>query len=208
MNFGATTEYPYLDYLYTHKYVTPNAQDVNAICNDRSKIVCPSFEKEKQLYVLKRFNGKMEYFRRPQDFSSLPAIDIRNLAKVRFINMDEIESTNRFMNFLKDQCDKYFIVLKPVKGKCYRYKYVLDPVKKDPRFLLMIVRESGDLFILDPMNLLKFGTTDMTVLFQNSIKVVDGYDQKAKPFTKVVALAITNNLYDGTRSFRTTLDLG
>ncbi|KAL8226609.1 hypothetical protein R6Q57_016441 [Mikania cordata] len=38
----------------------------------------------------------------------------------------------------------------------------------------VIVRDSEDLFILDQMDLLKFGRIDMIVLFQNPIKVARG----------------------------------
>ncbi|KAL8262547.1 hypothetical protein R6Q59_023896 [Mikania micrantha] len=155
--------------------------------------------------VLKRYNGKLEYFKKPQDFCSLPPIDLRNLNKVTFMNFDKVNKANQFVKFLKDQYHIDFTIMKLAKWRRFKHKYyppprikksvpihtrVPDDTLKDFKFWyfdedtfgVVIVRESGDIFILDPMDLLKFGRIDMIVLFQNPIKVVDGFDQEAKPF--------------------------
>ncbi|KAL8208996.1 hypothetical protein R6Q57_008408 [Mikania cordata] len=48
------------------------------------------------------------------------------------------------------------------------------------------------------MDLLKFGKEDMQKLHDNPIKVYEGWDEEAKPFTQVVAFAMELKLYAGT----------
>ncbi|KAL8204424.1 hypothetical protein R6Q57_010047 [Mikania cordata] len=62
----------------------------------------------------------------------------------------------------------------------------------------VIVRDkTEDYNIIDPMDLLNFGKDDMMVLHNNPIRTYGGYDQEAKPFTRVIALAIAHKLYAG-----------
>ncbi|KAL8233776.1 hypothetical protein R6Q59_019876 [Mikania micrantha] len=153
-------------------------------------------------------------------------------------NVSEDNQADLFTKFLKDQCDRDFIVMHPVKGNRFRHNYILDLIKMEATIYnkypppnteksmpihmrvpdnalkdfklwyfdettygAVIVRDFDYFFILDPMDLVKFGRTDISVLFQNPIRVAGGYDQEAKPFTRVVSLEFTHNIYVGAGSF-------
>ncbi|KAL8205562.1 hypothetical protein R6Q57_009113 [Mikania cordata] len=93
----------------------------------------------------------------------------------------------------------------PSKKSVPVHRRVTDNSLKDFKFWYfddisygaVIVYDSDDFLILDPMYLQKFGKDDMMVLHDNPIHVFGGYDPEAKPFTKVVALDITHKHYAG-----------
>ncbi|KAL8215989.1 hypothetical protein R6Q57_022826 [Mikania cordata] len=69
---------------------------------------------------------------------------------------------------------------------------------------VVIMNTKGDLndldIIMDLMDLLKFGKDDMQVLHDNPIRIYGGWDEEAKPFTRVTSLAMEMKLYAGCRS--------
>ncbi|KAL8262572.1 hypothetical protein R6Q59_023921 [Mikania micrantha] len=196
------------DDVENHEFTyTASSKDLFTVCNDRSRVVCWMYDKEKQLYSVKRFNGKLEYFKRPQDFFLLPNIDPRSINNVVFKNPSEDSQADLFAKFLKDQCDKDFPTMKSAKGRRFTSTCILDPVKKQPSSISIIVRDLDDYFILDPMDLLKFGKDDMMVLHKNPIRTYGGYQQEAKPFTKVIVLAIAHKLYAGAGPHLATLSI-
>ncbi|KAL8196810.1 hypothetical protein R6Q57_024464 [Mikania cordata] len=151
---------PYVNYLYALKYTdslgkevtsldtmierpdddvenskytyTASSKDLFAVRDDRSRVVFWMYDKEKQLYLVKRFNRKLEYFKRPQHFCSLPKIDLRSMNNVVFKNISEDNQADLFAKFLKDQCDKNFPTMKLAKGRRFTSKYILDPVTIRP----------------------------------------------------------------------------
>ncbi|KAL8214079.1 hypothetical protein R6Q57_003528 [Mikania cordata] len=72
-------------------------------------------------------NGKLEYFRRPQDFCSMPKFDLKSINYAMFFNPSKDSQDELFTKFLKDQCDKDLPIMKMAKGK-----RVPDLVKKEP----------------------------------------------------------------------------
>ncbi|KAL8199588.1 hypothetical protein R6Q57_013156 [Mikania cordata] len=220
-----------------------SSKDLFVVHNDRSTVVSWMYDYEKNVYLIKRFNGKLEYFKRPQDFCSMPKIDLRSINNTVFINLSKDSQAELFAKFLKDQCDKDFPIMKTAKGRRFVSKCILDPVKKEPwiyvkyppsktekavlvhsrvlnnslhnftscyfnkiTFAAVIVRyKSDDYILLDPMEFLMFRKDDMTVLHKNPISTYDGYDQEAKPFKLVVALAMAHKLYVGAYPHQVTL---
>ncbi|KAL8255170.1 hypothetical protein R6Q59_033391 [Mikania micrantha] len=65
----------------------------------------------------------------------------------------------------------------------------------------VIMKTKGDLnyldIILDPMDLLNFEKDDMQALHDNPIRTYGGWDEEAKLFAQVVALAMSLKLYAG-----------
>ncbi|KAL8232121.1 hypothetical protein R6Q57_001899 [Mikania cordata] len=149
------------------------------------------YDHDKRLYLVKRFNGKLEYFKRPQDLCSMPKIDLRSINNIVFINLSNNTQDELFAKFLKDQCDKDFPLMKTAKGRRFVSKYILDPFKKEPWIY----------FKYPPPKIEKevpvHSRDDMTILHKSPIRTYGGYDQEAKPFTRVVALAMAQKIYAG-----------
>ncbi|KAD4385777.1 hypothetical protein E3N88_25946 [Mikania micrantha] len=99
---GNVSSDPYIDYLYAHKYIDALGQDVTSLHEvivcwfDKKKDWTPSppvvkdawsnvcywlYDKARDIYLVKRMNGKVEYYKRPRDFCTMPKVDIRSINK-------------------------------------------------------------------------------------------------------------------------------
>ncbi|KAL8265211.1 hypothetical protein R6Q59_023341 [Mikania micrantha] len=205
---------------------TSSSRDLFAVRNERSNVTCWMYDKDKQLYLVKRRNEKLDYFKRPQDFCSMSSFDIRSINNATFFNPSKDTQADLFAKFIKDQCDKDFHVMKTAKGR--RFVDTLVPISTrvpdnslvnfdfwyfdEKTHAAIIRRTKGDIndihMILDSMNLLKYGKEDMQRLHDTHIRVYGDWDEEAKPFTKVVAFAMEMKLYDGAGPHSVTLPIG
>ncbi|KAL8257478.1 hypothetical protein R6Q59_029519 [Mikania micrantha] len=117
---------------------TSGSRDLFAVRNERSKVTCWMYDKDKQLYLAKKRNGKLEYFKRPQDFCLMPKFDIRSINNDVFYNPSKVfynpskdSQAELFAKFIKEQCDKDFPTMNTAKGKQFISSCILDPVKKE-----------------------------------------------------------------------------
>ncbi|KAD7116841.1 hypothetical protein E3N88_04109 [Mikania micrantha] len=147
-------------------------------------------DKDKQLYLVKRRNGKLEYFKRPQDVCSMPKFDIRNINNTVLYNPSKDSQAELFAKFIKDQCDSDFPTMKTAKGKRFVSSCILDPLKKEPWVYY------------------KYPPAIKKKLHDTPIKVCGGWDEEAKPFTRVVAFAMELKLYAGAGPHSVTLPIG
>ncbi|KAL8240322.1 hypothetical protein R6Q59_013677 [Mikania micrantha] len=175
--------------------------------------------------------GKVEYYRKPQDFCTMPKFDLRSINNAMFFNPSKDNQADLFAKFLKDQCDNDFPVMRTAKEKhFYPPPHTEEAVHVSRRapdnslanFLswyfdektlsAVILRNKDDIndieMILDPMDLLKFGKEDMMRLHESPIKVYGGWDEEAKPYTRTVAYAIELKLYAGAGPHSVSLPIG
>ncbi|KAD3336876.1 hypothetical protein E3N88_32395 [Mikania micrantha] len=154
-------------------------------------------------------NGKVEYYKRPGDFFTMPKFDIRSINNAMFFNPSKDTQADLFAKFIKDQCEKDFPLMRTAKGRLFVSTCIIDPVKKEPWVYYKDKDDLNDIdMILDPMDLLKYGKDDMMKLHKSSIKVYDGWDEEAKPFTRAVAFAIELKLYARVGPHSITLPIG
>ncbi|KAD6796334.1 hypothetical protein E3N88_07230 [Mikania micrantha] len=75
--------------------------------------------------------------------------------------------------------------------------------KKQPRSYR--TRQVKQLHCFGPYGIAYVWKDDMTVLHKNPLRTYGGYDQEAKAFTRVVALAMAHKLYAGAGPHQVTL---
>ncbi|KAL8265759.1 hypothetical protein R6Q59_003103 [Mikania micrantha] len=199
-----------------HTFTTCD-RDLFAVRNDKSNVCCWMYDKDKDLYLVKRMNGKLEYFKRPRDFCSMPKFDIRSINNAMFFNPSKDTQADLFAKFLKDQCDRDFPVMKTTKGRHFVSTYnslanFLSWYFDEKTLAAVILWNKDDIkdidMILDPMDLLKFGKEDMQKLHESPIRVYGDWDEEAKPFTHVVAFAMEQKLYAGAGPHSVSLPIG
>ncbi|KAL8246004.1 hypothetical protein R6Q59_007220 [Mikania micrantha] len=214
-----------------------------------SNICCWLYDKERNLYLVKRLSGKVEYYRKLQDFCTMPKFDLQSINNAMLFNPSKDNRAYLFAKFLKDQCEKDFPVIRTAKGRRFVSKYIIDPKSKKPwvyykyppphteeaipvspkdpdnslanclscyfdekTLSAVILRNKDDVndvyLILDPMDLLKFWKEDIMCLHKSPIKVYGGWDEEAKPYTRMVAYAIVLKLYAGAETNSVTLPIG
>ncbi|KAL8199680.1 hypothetical protein R6Q57_013248 [Mikania cordata] len=214
---GNVSTDPYRDYFYSHKYFDALGDEVTGFESvieswiEKKRDWKPAPKALQKTWSTPEKDDVVE----DQEYLYTSSSHLRSINNVVFKNFSKNNQADLFGKFLKDQCDKDFTVLKPVKGRRFRHKYILDPIKMEPwiytkypppnteksvlvhmrvaddtlkyfkrwyfdelSFGAVIFQHSDYFFILESMDLLNFGSTDMTVLFQNPIKVASGYDQE------------------------------
>ncbi|KAL8223192.1 hypothetical protein R6Q57_020591 [Mikania cordata] len=173
-----------------------------------SNICCWLYDKERDLYLVKRINRKVEYYRKSRDFCTMPKIDLRSINNAMFFNHSKDNQAYLFAKFLKDQCGKDFPVMRTAKGTHFISTCIIDPKSKKPWVYYKKKDDVNDVdMILDPMDLLKFGKENMMRFHKSHIKVYGGWDEEAKPYTRMVAYAIELKLYAGAGPHSVTLPI-
>jgi hypothetical protein len=66
--------------------VTARGNKVWGTRNDTTSIVSWKFDEERECYMIKRRNHKVEYFKSFKDILSLPKLDLRELSRLELIN--------------------------------------------------------------------------------------------------------------------------
>ncbi|KAL8244117.1 hypothetical protein R6Q59_010375 [Mikania micrantha] len=115
-----------------HAEQNDDPRNLFAVRNGRSNVACWMFDKDRQLYLIKRMNGKLEYYKRLQEFYSMPKFDLWSINNAMFFNPSKDSQAELFAKLLKDKCDKDFSVMKTAKGRRFISSCILDPVKKEP----------------------------------------------------------------------------
>ncbi|KAD6118935.1 hypothetical protein E3N88_10206 [Mikania micrantha] len=112
-----------------HTFISDD-RNMFAVRNDRSNVCCWLYDKGRDLYLVKRMNGKVEYYKRPRDFCTMPKVDIRSINKAMFFNPSKDSQADLFAKFIKDQCEKDFPVMRTGKGRRFASTCIIDPKTK------------------------------------------------------------------------------
>ncbi|KAI3733238.1 hypothetical protein L1987_64458 [Smallanthus sonchifolius] len=163
------------------------SSDALAKKNDRSPILSWMYDSEKHLYLVKRKNGRIEYFANMHDFESLPGYDLRALNKAPFYNLGNNGHARNFASFLDRECVSDFKIMKT--AKCKR----ANPMTG----FLDIHCTDREFTVADPMDLLKFGKEDMLRLSKQRFFMPEENEKDTKPFIKVLATTLVKGLYTG-----------
>ena len=90
------------------------------------------YDKERDIYLVKRMNGKVEYYKRLRDFCTMPKVDIRSINTGMFFNPSKDSKADLFAKFIKDQCEKDFPVMRTAKGRRFVSTCIIDPKTQKP----------------------------------------------------------------------------
>ncbi|KAL8224178.1 hypothetical protein R6Q57_019653 [Mikania cordata] len=101
-----------------HTY-TSDDRNLFAVRIDRSNICCWMFDKERNMYLVKCANGKVEFYKHVNDFCTLPKVDIRSMSKAMFFNLSKDPQADAFARFILDQCEKDFPAMHTAKDDGY-----------------------------------------------------------------------------------------
>ncbi|KAI3754856.1 hypothetical protein L1987_54648 [Smallanthus sonchifolius] len=88
----------------SESHVTINIKSYYSKRVDRSGIASWAFDSEKNLYVVKRKSGRLEYYKRANDFSSLTKLDLQQLNEAYFENRGRNGPAEMYRTFLNEQC--------------------------------------------------------------------------------------------------------
>ncbi|KAI3686879.1 hypothetical protein L1987_80568 [Smallanthus sonchifolius] len=83
-------------------HVTVNIESYYSKRGDRSGIASWAFDSEKNMYVVKIKSGRLEYYKRANDFSSLTKLDLQQLNEVYFENRGRNGQAEMFRTFLNE----------------------------------------------------------------------------------------------------------
>ncbi|KAD6119014.1 hypothetical protein E3N88_10285 [Mikania micrantha] len=114
-----------------HTFISDD-RNLFAVRNDRSNVCCWMYDKQRDIYLVKRMSGKVEFYKKPRDFCSLPKVDIRSIDKAMFFNPSKDSQADLFAKFIKDQCEKNFPVMRTAKGRRFVSSCIIDPKTKKP----------------------------------------------------------------------------
>ncbi|KAD2392828.1 hypothetical protein E3N88_39805 [Mikania micrantha] len=114
-----------------HTFISDD-RNLFAVCNDRSNVCCWMYDKQRDIYLVKRMSGKVKFYKKPRDFCSLPKVDIRSIDKAMFFNPSKDSQADLFTKIIKDQCEKNFPVMRTAKGRCFVSSCIIDPKTKKP----------------------------------------------------------------------------
>ncbi|KAI3676479.1 hypothetical protein L1987_86088 [Smallanthus sonchifolius] len=168
------------------------------------------YDSEKHLYLVKRKNGRVEYFANMHDFQSLPRFDLRALKKVPFYNLGNNGSASDFSEFLKRECNNDFKTMKTAQCKKVTSKYIIDRITKKP--LIMEIYPppkmvdcvpvhkgllDNSLSKLECWSYSPFGKEDMLGLSKQRLFVTEENEKDTKSFIKVLETALVQGLYAG-----------
>ncbi|KAD5960533.1 hypothetical protein E3N88_12005 [Mikania micrantha] len=100
------------------------SKDLFVVRNDRSEISSWMFDIEKQLYIVKGLNGKIEYYKRSQDFCYLPKMSHENssFALKSILEKDKLNNTNflewhRNLKIVLKFAKKHYVLEGPVPNE-------------------------------------------------------------------------------------------
>ncbi|MFS7969361.1 hypothetical protein Hanom_Chr09g00808281 [Helianthus anomalus] len=136
------------------------------------------------MFVIKRRGGVIQYFRTVYDLFSLPRWDLRELDRLDMLNPEDRSVGGDFECIIAKECNKVTWVINPAKVVT-RIKLpeevpvFLNKFKKwfyDSHTGEAVIRltKNEDIRILDPMDVFKFGLSDLTVLNASRINVGAG----------------------------------
>ncbi|KAD5507987.1 hypothetical protein E3N88_15690 [Mikania micrantha] len=114
-----------------HTFISDD-RNLFAVRNDRSNICCWMYDKVRNIYLVKRMSGKVEFYKKPRDFCSLPKVDIRSIDKAMFLNPSKDSQAELFAKFIRNQCEKDFPTMRTAKGRRFVSSCIIDTKTKKP----------------------------------------------------------------------------
>ncbi|KAI3762684.1 hypothetical protein L1987_53124 [Smallanthus sonchifolius] len=103
-------------------HVTVNIESYYSKRGDRSCIASWAFDSEKNMYVVKRKSGRLEYYKKVNDFSLLTKLGLQPLNEAYFENIGRNGPAEMFRTFLNEQCLTNFAKMKAAESRLKKAK--------------------------------------------------------------------------------------